>query len=322
MANPNVGQTTAQAWQAYVGDRPADTIFNEYSQLARLEENKSFKCITGGRSVIGTVEYKVNTSVAAISDTEELSTTRIDVFDEFEYSWRQYAGTFVMSTVEEAQNRGSNAKFDLASGKADNLLKSMRRKINTDLFTAQAGVAMLGLPDLVATDPTTGTVGGINRATYTWWRNQQTSGAQTTSAYDNLRSSMRTIHVACSTGMGTNEPEYYLGSSTDVNGYEGLLVANERLIDKRDKGQTNAGIDHDALMFKKAKVVWDKAASSGTMFALNHSNPMLAYQEGKWFKAHDGVRPANQLVEITAVETQVCFFSPNPRHLGVISSIT
>jgi len=47
-----------------------------------------------------------------------------------------------------------------------------------------------GLQFLISTTPTTGTVGGINRATFSFWRNQQTSGAKTTTAFDNLRASM------------------------------------------------------------------------------------------------------------------------------------
>ncbi len=43
---------------------------------------------------------------------------------EVEYEGKQYAGTYVISTKEEAENRGSAAKFDLDKGKAENLRKS------------------------------------------------------------------------------------------------------------------------------------------------------------------------------------------------------
>lgn len=318
----NVGQREAAAWEAYVGTKPADVIHDEYSQLERMERSKAFKGFTGGKSYIGAIEYKLTTTVKAITDTETLDTTRVDVFDEFEFEGKQYAGTYVISTKEEAENRGSAAKFDLDKGKAENLRESMRARINEDICGTQGTNEILGLQDIVAASPSSGTIGGIDRSAYTFWRNQQTSGAKSSTAFDNLRSAMRTIHAACSRGMSVMEPEYYLSSSTVVNGFESLLIANERVIDKGDRGQTDAGIDHSALLFKKSPVVWDRDAVSDSMFALNKKNLMLAYQTGKWFKAYPKVRPANQLVDILAVETQCALITDNPRHLGVITSIT
>lgn len=318
----NVGQREAAAWEAYVGTDPNDVIHDEYSQLERMEQSKAFKGFTGGKAYIGAIEYKLNTSVKPITDTETLDTTRVDVFDEFEYEGKQYAGDYVISTREEAENRGSAKKFDLDAGKADNLLKSLRARINADILGAQSGNEILGVQDIIAVTPTSGSPGNIDRSTYTFWRNQTQAGTKTTSDYDNLRSSMRTIHAACSKGMGVMEPEYYLSTSTVVNGFESLLVANEQVIDKSSKGQTDAGIDHDALRFKKAKVVWDRDVLDATMYALNNKNLILAYQTGFWMKSYAKVRPGNQLVDILAVETQCALISNNPRHLGVIHTIT
>ncbi len=168
MATPGPGQEVAAQWQAVIGDKPEDNIFKEYSFLALLEKNKPAPK-TGGRSAIGTIEYAVNTTVKAISDTESLEVTRVPVFDEAEYVWRIYAGDFVISTYEEAINRGASQKIDLLAGKAENLRLSMRKQINSDLFGTGSGFggkAIGGLRLLVPDDPTTGTRGGINAATY------------------------------------------------------------------------------------------------------------------------------------------------------------
>jgi hypothetical protein len=322
MPVPNVGQREAAAWEVYVGTKPNDAIHDEYSQLERMERSKAFKGFTGGKAYIGTIEYRLNTSVKPITDTETLDTTRVDVFDEFEYDGKQYAGDYVISTKEEAENRGSAAKFDLDKGKSDNLLKSLRSRINADICGAQSGNEILGLQDLVSATPTTGSPGAVDRSVHTFWRNQQVTGTQSTSAFDNLRASMRTIHAAASKGMGVMEPEYYLSTSTVVNGYESLLVANEFVSDKRDSGQVDAGIDHDAMRFKKARVVWDRDVLADTMYALNNENLLIAYQTDFWMKAYGKVRPGNQLVDILAVETQCALISNNPRHLGVITAIS
>lgn len=326
MANPNVGQQVAAQFQAVIGTKPEDNIFKEYSFLKLLEE-RSAAPKSGGRSAIGTIEYAVNTTVKAISDTESLDVERVDVFDEAEYTWRQYAGDFVISTFEEAINRGATQKIDLLAGKAENLRQSMRKQMNSDAFAAGTGFggkSWGGLQLLVPDDPTTGTRGGINAATYTFWRSQQTTGTMTTTAYDNLRSSMRTINVACSIGQGNITPTHFLTGSTTCNGFESLLIANERVGSKTDKGAINAGIDDNAYMFKQAKVIWDNDCANSRMYALRFGQDGLrmAYQSGHWFKAYPAVDPANQLLDVVKVETIAQLVSFNPRHLGVITSIT
>lgn len=325
MPDPNVGQQVAAQWQAVIGDKPEDNIFKELSFLALLEKNSPAPK-TGGRSAIGSIEYAVNTTVAAIADDEALTVARIPVFDEAEYVWRQYAGDFVISTFEEAINRGASQKIDLLAGKAENLRNSMRTQVNTDCFgngSGFGGKSLGGLKLLVPDDPTLGTRGGISAVTYTFWRSQQVLGTKTGTAYDNLRAAMRNINIKCSSGQGVVNPTHFLSDGTVVAGYEALLVANERIVSK-ENSQANAGFDDNAFMFKKAKVVWDTACPAGTMYALRfgQNGLRMAYQAGHWFKAYPAVNPANQLIDVVKVETICQLVTFNPRHLGVITVIT
>jgi len=323
MANPNVGQLVAQAWQKLTNDgKPEDNIFEEYSQLKRLEEGKAFRPFTGGRSLIGTIEYAVNTTVESISPTQSLDTSIVDVFDEWEANWKQYAGTFSMTSFEDAVNRGDSAKFNLEKGKLKNLRQSMRKRINEDIFGATGNATDLsGLQSLVPDSPSTGTVETINAGTYTFWRSKQTSGAQTTSAYDNLRASMRSIRTSCSKGQGVMYPTDYVTGSGTANGYEGLLIANERIMDKKDSS-ANGGFQGDVYYFGTAKVFWDGDCADTRMYALNRQNLQMAYQTGYWFKGYPAVNPANQLLNVFKAETQCQLITNNRRHLGVITSIS
>lgn len=322
MANPNVGQLYAQAWQALTNDgKPEDNIFSEYSQLKRMESGKRFKSFTGGRSLIGTIEYQMNSTVESISPASPLNTDIVDVFDEWEANWKQYAGTVTMTSFEESTNRGSNAKFDLEKGKLKNLRSSMRDTINAHIFGAtSAATDLTGLQSLVPDSPGTGTMQGIVYTTYTFWRSKQTSGAKTLSAYDNLRAAMRTIRVSCSKGQGVKFPTEYVTGSGTANGYESLLVANERIVDK-DNSSANAGFQGDVYKFGSANVYWDVDCADSRMYALNEDNLKMAYQSGFWFKGYPSVNPANQLVHVFKVETQCQLFSNNRRHLGVITAI-
>jgi hypothetical protein len=317
VANPNVGQRVAQAWDAYMAGKPEDTISDDYGELRRKEKSK--KSFTGGGDdILGAIEYKLNDSIAFISDTGTVSTTRVDIFDEYTFPWRQVGGTVVQSTFEDAINRGESKKFDLLAGKLENLRVAMRSWKNTYLFTAQAGLAPFGYPDLVSSTPSSGTVGGINRANFTFWRNQQVTDGGT--SFSELRANMRTIHAACSKGQGIKEPDYYVSTSTVVNGYESLLIANERVMSKEDS-QANAGFKSTAFKFKQSPVYWDRDCPADTMYALRNDDPQIVVQSGVWFKLHPSVDPANQFLEVYKMESIYQVVVKNPRHLGVITSI-
>ncbi len=320
----NVGQAIANAWQKLTNDgNPEDNYFPEASQLKRMESGKAFKAYSGGRSLIGTIEYAANATVESISPSQPLNTDGNEIFDEWEANWKQYAGTFPMTSFEEAVNRGDSAKFDLEKGKLKNLRKSMRDRINSDIFGATSNATDLtGLQTLVPDSPSSSVViQGINQSTYTFWRTKQATGTQTTSAHDNLRSSMRTIRTSCSKGQGVSSPEYYVTGSGTANAYEGLLIANERIMDKKDSS-ANGGFQGDVYYFGSAHLYWDGDCADARMYALNSEHLKMGYQSGYWFKGYPPVNPANQLLNVFKAETQCQLFSNNRRHLGVITSIT
>lgn len=323
MANPSGTESLyVQAWRAIVTENPVDNIFDEYSELKRLEEGKSFLRKGGGASLIGTIEYAVNPTVASMSPTAILDTTPAEVFDEWEANWKQYGGTVTMTSFERATNRGGEAKFDLEKGKLKNLRSSMRKTINEHIFGATAAATdVSGYQTLIPDNPASGSRQGINFGTFTFWRSKQTSGAQTTSAYDNLRASMRTIRTAVSKGQGVKFPTRYVTGSATANGYESLLIANERVGDKKDSS-ANAGFSGNKYLFGPAPVEWDFDCADARMYALNNEDLKMAYLSGYWFKGYPEVEPANQFVGVFKVETQAQLIVKAARHLGVITGIS
>ena len=311
------------AWKAITTENPVDNFFDEYSELKRLESGKAFLRKTGGEQLIGTVEYQANSTVESISPTSVLNTEIVDVFDEWSANWKQYAGTFSLTSFEEAINRGDRAKFDLEKGKLKNLRQSMRKRINEDIFgTTTNATDLTGLQDLVPDAPSSGgTRQGISMTTYAFWRSKQVSGAQTSSAYDNLRAKMREIRGLCSKGQGIKFPTRYVTGEATCRGFEGLLVANERVMDKKDSS-ANLGFSGEAYLFGNAPVYWDFDCADARMYALNNEDLQMAYQSGFWFKGYPSVNPANQLLEVFKVETQCQLIVKAARHLGVITSIS
>lgn len=322
MAVVNRGQLVATAWEDYVKTDPADQIFNFFWLLENLRVGDSFRK-GAGDPITGTIEYAVNTTVKAMSELETLDINRVDVFDRYEYPWKFVGGDIVMSEFEKQVTSGGAGKFDLEAGKIDNLKKSMQMQINSDLFsdgTGTGGKQAGGLQYIVSSTPTTGTVGGVNRALYTFWRNQQTSGAKTSTAFDNLKGTMRSIYNLCSSGVGMQTPEFAVTDRTDFEGYESLSVSIERLMRSAATDKLLSGYKGDHIMFKDVPLAFDYAAPASTLYLLNRRNLFIRYM--LWMKAFPPASPVNQFADVVKIFTIYNLCSDNPRRLGVITSIT
>lgn len=322
MAVGTVAQRLAVAWPAYVGSKPEDQIFNQRWLLDRLKAGKGFKGFDGGTSIQGPIEGALNTTVSSMDPYDPLTTTHVDVFDQYDYAWKMTGGTAVLSTQDMAENMGSSKKIDLLEATMENLRNSMLDNLSAQAFsdgTGNSSKDMGGLGLLVPANPATGTRGGINAATYSFWRSQQNLGTKSAAVYDNLRSAMRVSYNNCSNGVSTDHPEFFVFHQTDFQGYEGLLVANERFT---DKSVGDGGFKNENLKFKGAVVAYDSDATVGTAYCLNSKYLKIGYLNGYWMKGYPAVDPADQLVEVFKVETKANMFATAPRRLGTITVIT
>lgn len=129
----------------------------------------------GGYNITNPLVTGRNPNVASYTYYNELPVAQTNEFDKVTYTWSRVAGTVIISDQEQDENRGEAAVFRLMRAKMEVLERSIREKFSSYLYGAGAGDDPLGLASLIPDDPTTGTLGGINRATETQWR---------TSSYD------------------------------------------------------------------------------------------------------------------------------------------
>jgi hypothetical protein len=322
MANPNVGQRVASNWELVVKTKPEDQIHDDYWLFNRLSQGNAFVGKSGGDFITCPIEYGLNTTVASYSDLDLISTTRVDVFDRYEAQWKEYAGTYVLSDLEDDRNSGEGQVFDLRAAKLENLKNSMKGQFNADLFglgTANSSKVFTGLQALVAVSPSSGTVQGVDRGSFSFARNQQASGAQTTSAFDNLRAVMRSQYNLASNGISGDHPTFGVTTRTVFEGFEGLLLANERFTSKESG---DGSFKNEVLKFKGMMLSFDNDCLSGAMYLLNEKYLKLVYKTGAWMKAQAPIRPANQTADVIVIRTMANLFTTNPRRLAVVSSIT
>lgn len=322
MADANVGQGVAAAWEAKVGNKPEDNVHTSHWALANLKASKNFKAIDGGRLVEIPLEIALNTTFRSYDDTETLDTTRIDVFDAAQYQWKQVAGTVVISDKEKAYTQGSGGKFDLLAGKLDNADKSHDYALNAMLFgdgTGNGSKDFGGLKLLVPATTTSGTVGGISRATFSFWRPQQETGTKSSAAYDNLVSSMTTLYNECSVDYDGSHPTWGVTTAAIFAGYESKLVAIEQIV---DKSGADIGFKNEAIKFKGMRLAWDSQMSPTDSLYMLGDSLKCYYQKGYWKKMGEPIRPANQTLDVYQVITIGNFATSASRNLGSVTVIT
>lgn len=99
-----------------------------------------------------------------------------DVFSAAEFDWKQLSVAVTASGLEvDVQNTGEEAIIKLLASRIKNAEKTMANRLAASMYSDGAGSSgkeIGGLQLLVADDPTSGTVGGINRLNWTFWRNQ------------------------------------------------------------------------------------------------------------------------------------------------------
>ena len=322
MAVPNQGQTVAAAWEAYVNQDPTDNIFQRHWLLENLRQNGSFEKQTG-RNIKHILEYATNGTVKFMSEMETLDTTRQDVFDEAQFEWKFVGGDVVMSEFERAITSGGAAKFDLLARKLDNLKTSLEEAFNSACFgdgTGTIGKDLGGLQSIVSSTPTTGTVGAINRATFSFWRNQQSSGAKTSTAFDNLKGTLESVYNSSSNGIGKETPTFCVTTQTVFQGFMSLLVAQERYDRNGPTDRAVSGFKGQTAQFKDIPIGYDPQCPSGNAYILNNRNLYLIYM--LWMKGYPAVDPTNQFIEVFKTLSIANLTTDNPRRLGVVTAIT
>lgn len=129
----------------------------------------------GGYNITNPLVVGRNPNITTYEYYDTLPVNQTDEFTTVEYRWSRVAGSVIISDQETDENKSDAAVFKLMKAKMQVLEESIKEKFATYLYGSGAGNDPNGLANLVPDDPTTGTLGGINRATETQWR---------TSSYD------------------------------------------------------------------------------------------------------------------------------------------
>jgi len=124
----------------------------------------------GGYNITNPLTVGRNPNITSYQYYDPLPVNQTNEFDTVEYGYSRVAGTVIISDQEEDENSGPAAIFKLMKEKMNVLELSIKEKFSSYLYAAGGGADPLGLLSLIPTNPTTGTLGGIDRAAQIQWR--------------------------------------------------------------------------------------------------------------------------------------------------------
>jgi len=265
MASPNYSEM-ATTTLVHRSKKLADNVLKNNAFLLRVSEKGNAKPVSGGRTIVRELEYQENGTFTRYAGYDTVSIAPSDTFTAAEFDWKQAAVAVSMSGLEQLMNSGPDAVIDLLEARIKNAEKTMMNNIAVDCYsdgTATGSKQIGGLQLLVADSPTTGTVGGINRATWTFWRNYAGSGTFTAAG---IQAGLNTMYV--NLVRGKDRPDLFLADNTAYTSYLGSLQAIQRITS--DKMAT-AGFT--SLKFMDGDFVLDGGIGGGApsshVYALN-----------------------------------------------------
>jgi hypothetical protein len=173
-ANSSISDIIATTIQSRSGVI-ADNVTGNNALLSRINKKGNRKPVSGGNVILQELSFAENSNAQWYSGYEALGIAETDVISAAQFDLKQAAVAVTMSGLEMLQNSGKEQIIDLLEGRVKVAESTMQNLVSAGVYSAgtgSGGKEITGLQAMVADAPTSGTYGGIDRATWTFWQNQ------------------------------------------------------------------------------------------------------------------------------------------------------
>jgi hypothetical protein len=195
-----------------------------------------------------------------------------------QFNITQYADAVTISGLEMLQNSGKNQIIDLLDGRMRVSEARLLNRIAGDIYldgTGNAGKNITGLAAAVPDAPTSGTYGGIDRNSWSFWQPKKYSGVTNGGAAVSAANIQQYMtNLALQLVRGNDKPDLWVADLNYFSFYVNSLQAIQRI---SSEGSGAAGSGFAEIKFygggMAADVVMDggvgSAATANHMWALN-----------------------------------------------------
>lgn len=281
--------TTDRHW----GTRVTDNVSEHNALLRRLKDKGKIKTYSGGYEIAEPIEYAENATYQRYAGYDALNTSASDVLTSVKYDWQQVALHCVASGREIRMNMGSKERMiNLVKARKDNALKTAANQFSIDVYSDGSLPNQInGLQALISTAGT-GTVGGIDSSTWTFWQNEQlnsVAGSGSTAAA--FKGEMNALWLPLN--RGADKPDLIVMT----HDFYALYESGEQQLQRyMNADMANAGFV--GLKYKTADVIFDDNTNFGVTgeraYFLNTDYLYIVqHKEAQW-TADEEKKPTNQ----------------------------
>ncbi len=292
MASPNLSEIVTTTLRNR-SRTLSDNVSNHNALLRRLRENGNQTSVTG-RDIVRELEYADNGTVQFYSGYETLDVSPSDVLSAAVFEYKQLAGNVTISGLEQVKNSGTEAIINLLEARINVLEKSMMNSLSTSIYsdgTGSSGKEVGGL-QLIVADAGTGTVGGINSSTYTFWQNVQTTATSSAFSTSNVQADMNNIYLQLV--RGADSPDLVMAGTNAYKAFLGSLQAIQRIT---SDDLANSGFT--SVQYLNSDVVFDSACNTNRMYFLNTDYLRLEVAASRDFVPGEAKMSVNQDAMVT-----------------------
>lgn len=218
----------------------------------------------GGISIVQPLDYAQNSTYQRYTGFDPLNVQASDVLSAAEFAWRQVAVNVAASGLEIRSNSGENRIVNFVKAKVKNAQRSFANGLSTDFYSDGSLSNQIGGIQALIADAGTGTVGGIDSSTFTFWKNtvQLASapliGAAITPSATTIELFFGQLYNALT--RGTDQPDLIVAAIDYFTFYETSQTSLKRYTTDESKEQSATG-GFVSLKYKNADVVFDTAVS-------------------------------------------------------------
>lgn len=280
-----------------------DAVSKNNALYKQIADKGQVRTEDGGLSIVVPLDYASNTTYQRYSGFDVLNVAQSDVITAAEYQWRQIAINIVASGQELRINKGDSQIIKLVKARLKNAIRTFKNNFSADLYGDGTLPNQIGgLQSLVA-DAGTGTVGGIDSSTWTFWRNVvqsaaaplQGGGAITPSAAT-IESLMLPLWLALV--RGDDQPDLIVAD----NNYFSFFEQSQTSLKRYTSGDS-ASAGFVELQYKRAKVIFDGGSGipANHMYFLNTDYIEVVAHSDANLTVMEDAKPYNQDASVTPV---------------------
>ncbi len=273
-----------------------DNLSKNNALLRRLYDKGNYRKEDGGLTIVTPLDYAANGTYQRYSDWDVLNISASDVISSAEYQWRQIAMNVVSSGRELRINSGESRIINLAKAKMKNAMRTFKNNFSVDVYSDGTLTNQVnGLQALIA-DAGTGTVGGINSSTFTFWQNTVQSAAAPLQGGGAITPSSTTMEslmlpLWLQLVRGDDKPDLIVMSNDYFTFYEQSQTSLKRYT-KSDEAKGG----FESLKYKSADVIFDGGSGipAAHAYFINSDYMELVVHRDADLEIVEEMRPLNQ----------------------------